>query len=98
MMHMHLFVPQSRGLVVASIVCLVLVSVQTGSAALFADNEYTGKLDPQLVVDRDNQEQVIFRPLKDLSKLKLAKPVAEGATVTAGRLYHALSDKSAILA
>jgi len=99
MKQMQLLVTRARGLiVVVSIFCLMLVSIQRSSAAPFSDNEYTGKLDPQLVVDRDNQEQVIFRPLKDLSKVKLAKPVSEGATVTAGRFYHALSDKSAVLA
>jgi len=63
-----------------------------------ADQEFTGKLEPQLVVNRDDQEQVVFRPMRDLSKIKIAKPPDADATVTAGRLYHALSDKSAILA
>jgi peroxiredoxin len=63
-----------------------------------ADQEFTGKFEPQLVVNRDDQEQVVFRPMRDLSKIKLAKPPDNDATVTAGRLYHALSDKSAILA
>jgi hypothetical protein len=35
--------------------------------------------------------------MRDFSKLKFAKPIEDKATVTAGRLYHALSDKSAIL-
>ena len=63
-----------------------------------ADQEFTGKLEAQLVVNRDDQEQVVFRPMRDLSKIKIAKPPDADATVTAGRLYHALSDKSAILA
>ncbi len=62
------------------------------------DQEYTGKFEPQLVVNRDDQEQVVFKPIRDLSKIKIAKPPDSDATVTAGRLYHALSDKSAILA
>jgi peroxiredoxin len=99
MKHIQRLATRARGLMmVVSIACLMSMSIQAGVAARFSDNEYTGKLDPQLVVDRDSQEQVIFRPLKDLSRVKLAKPVSEGATVTAGRFYHALSDKSAILA
>ncbi|HYP27339.1 MAG TPA: TlpA disulfide reductase family protein [Blastocatellia bacterium] len=62
-----------------------------------ADGEYTGKLEPQLRVNRDGREHVAFRPIADLSKLRLAKPIEKGATVTAGRLYHVLNDKSAIL-
>ena len=67
------------------------------TAAVAADNEYTGKFDAQLVVNDDDLEQVIFKPFRDLTKIKFAKPIDSGATVTAGRLYHALSDKSAIL-
>lgn len=63
-----------------------------------AADEYTGKLEPQLAVNRDDLEQVIFRPIRDLAKIKIAKPPDEDATVTAARLYHAQSDKSAILA
>jgi peroxiredoxin len=66
-------------------------------AALVAE-EYTGKLDPGLVANTDDTEQVIFRPMSDLSKIKLVKPIERGANVTAGRLYYAPSDKSAILA
>jgi peroxiredoxin len=62
-----------------------------------AADEYIGKFEPQLVVNREDLEQVVFKPMRDLSKIKIAKPPDKDATVTAGRLYHALSDKSAIL-
>ncbi|HEY7543714.1 MAG TPA: hypothetical protein VID27_02470, partial [Blastocatellia bacterium] len=63
-----------------------------------ADGEFTGKLEPQLVANSEDPEQVIFKPMRDLSKIKINKPPESDATITAGRLYHAQSDKSAILA
>jgi len=62
------------------------------------DQDYTGKFEPQLVVNRDNLEQVVFRPMREPVRIQLAKPPESDAIVTAGRLYHAASDKSAILA
>jgi thiol-disulfide isomerase/thioredoxin len=62
------------------------------------DAEYVGSLDGQLVPNTDDLDQIIFRPLRDLSKVKFATPLEEGVTVTAGRLYDPLRDKSAILA
>ena len=75
---------------------LVLLSLAV-PPALAEDNEFTGKFDSKLVANDDDMEQVIFKPLRDLSKIKLAKPIDEDSVVTAGRLYHAPSDKSAIL-
>jgi thiol-disulfide isomerase/thioredoxin len=75
---------------------LVLLSPMV-PPAVAADNEYTGKFEPQLAANLDDLEQVVFKPMSDLSKIKFAKPIEDKATVTAGRLYHALSDKSAIL-
>ncbi len=80
------------GLALAIGLCSMMASARS------ADDEYTGKFEPQLVVNRDRLEQIIFKPMRDLSKIKIAKPFDSDATVTAGRLYHALSDKSAILA
>jgi thiol-disulfide isomerase/thioredoxin len=62
-----------------------------------ADAEYLGSLDGQLVPNTDGLEQVIFRPLRDLSKVKFATPPEEGSKITAGRLYDPIRDKSAIL-
>jgi peroxiredoxin len=67
-------------------------------AAGAGDAEYTGKFAPQLAANRENLDQVIFRPVRDLAKLKLAQPLDREAQVTAARLYHAPTDKAAILA
>ena len=80
----------------AALACARL-SVRRALAAA-DDAEYTGKFEPELTADTQDFDQVVFRPLRDLSKVKLAKPPEEGATVTAGRLYHPPSDKSSILA
>jgi thiol-disulfide isomerase/thioredoxin len=69
-----------------------------GRAAAASDTEYTGKLEPELAANTEDFDQVIFKPLRDASKLKFATPPEEGAKLTAGRLYHPPSDKSAILA
>jgi thiol-disulfide isomerase/thioredoxin len=80
-------------LLTTALICLLLL-VPAAKAA----DEYTGKFEPKLVADPENREQVIFKPLRDLSKYKFAKAPESDSTITAGRLYHAPSDKSAILA
>jgi peroxiredoxin len=71
----------------------------TTAAARAADTEYTGKLDTELVANREDLDQVILKPLRDLSKVKFATPLdASGAHITASRLYHPAQDKSVILA
>lgn len=61
------------------------------------DAEYAGSLSGELVVNTGDFDQIIFRPLKDLSKIKFATAPESGWTITAGRLYDPLRDKSAIL-
>jgi thiol-disulfide isomerase/thioredoxin len=61
------------------------------------DVEFTGTLDAELAPNREDFDQVVFRPIRDFSKLKMTRPPEQGATVTAGRLYHSPSDKSSIL-
>ncbi|HEX5733761.1 MAG TPA: TlpA disulfide reductase family protein [Blastocatellia bacterium] len=76
---------------------LVALSLTAGSVS--ADgNEFTGKFESKLVANEDDLDQVIFRPLLDRSMFKTAKPIDKDAVVTAGHLYHASSDKPAILA
>jgi len=70
----------------------------TPAATLPGDTEYTGRLDGELVPHTEDVDQVIFHPLRDLSKIKLATPLAAGTRVTAGRLYDPLKDKSSLLA
>jgi len=81
------------------IVCfLTLLFFSSSSFSASADDpEFLGSLDGELVPNTNELEQIIFRPYKDLSKLKLASPLPANASVTAGRLYDPLRDKSAIL-
>lgn len=92
--------PRSR-IRTGTALAFVLLALACGAASLrpaaAGDVEYTGKLEPELVADTEDFDQVIFKPLRDLSKIKLAAPLEEGANVTAGRLYHPPSDKSSIL-
>jgi len=59
--------------------------------------EFLGTLDGELVPNTGELEQIIFRPVRDFSKIKVATTPPDGATITAGRLYDPLRDKSAIL-
>src|SRR2546423_15457164 len=79
----------------AALACARL-SVRRALAAADAA-EYTGKLEPELTADTQDFDQVVFRPLRDLSKVKLAKPPEEGAGVTAGRLFPPPPDQSSVL-
>ena len=62
-----------------------------------ADTEYLGKLNTELVANVDDLDQVIFKPVRDLSKIKFATPPEAGTKVTGGRLYHPPQDKSSLL-
>jgi len=77
---------------------LLLLAGFPASPVQAGDPEYVGTLDGQLVPNTDGLDQIIFRPLRDLSKVKFATPLESGATITAGRLYDPIKDKSAILA
>ena len=61
------------------------------------DPEFMGSLDGELIPNTSDLDQIIFRPVKDLSKVKLTVALPSDANVTAGRLYDPLRDKSAIL-
>ena len=93
--------PRSRfrkGVSLALLLAALACGAASRRAAAAADVEYTGKLEPELVADTEDFEQVIFKPVRDLSKVKFATLPPEGAHVTAGRLYHPPTDKSSILA
>jgi len=75
---------------------VVLVFFPAASSA--GDTEYLGTLESELVPNTEDMDQVTFRPVRDLSKIKTAKPFEQGVNITAGRLYHPPSDKSSILA
>ena len=85
--HSHRLWTQLRRLVGLS---LTVASLLVISAARSAD-EYTGKLDSQLVANRDDHEQVVFRPMRDLSRIKIASSKAKGVnaigtTTSSGRV------------
>jgi peroxiredoxin len=79
------------------VLCLTFISPLLLTQAYAGDAEYIGNLDGQLVPNTDDLDQIIFRPLVDVSKVKFATPLESGVTITAGRLYDPLRDKSAIL-
>lgn len=83
------------------VVTIALLVADRGAMAITSpppgDTEYTGALDGQLVPHTEDVDQIIFHPLRDLSKIKLATPIEAGANVTAGRLYDPLKDKSSLL-
>ena len=82
-------------LVAAAMLLTLAGSFTAGSRA--GDAEYLGTLDPDLVPNREDMDQLTFKPVRDLSKIKTTKPLGQGDRITAGRLYHPPSDKSSIL-
>lgn len=68
------------------------------TAAFAADNEYTGKLYKQLVVNKNDNERVVMKPLKDKQKYKFESKIEDDANLTAGRLYHSAQDKNSLFA
>ncbi|MDT7602455.1 MAG: hypothetical protein QOF61_452 [Acidobacteriota bacterium] len=95
------FVPRSlcAFAVCAVVLCASPASPRAPRAAAFADDaEYTGKFDSDLAPNVEDLDEIVFHPLRDLSKVKFEKPLEEGVTVTAGRLNHPPTGKSSILA
>ena len=88
---------RQRSSVLLFIVAFIILSTLPGSVRA-DDKEFLGSLDGELVPHTEDLEQIVFRPLKDLSKVKLTFDLPSDAKVTAGRLYDPLRDKSAILA
>jgi thiol-disulfide isomerase/thioredoxin len=83
----------------SALLMFVCGSLLTTAAAapLPGDVEYFGKLDPELSPNTEDMDQVVFKPFVELSKIKFQTPLESGVTVTAGRLYNPLLDKSVIL-
>lgn len=81
-----------------TLACLLLIFCSLLSAhAATTDGEYVGKLDGDLVANTEDMDQVVFKPIRELSKIKFATPPEEGSHLTAARLYHPPQDKSSIL-
>ena len=60
------------------------------------DPEFMGSLDGELIPNTSDLDQIIFRPVKDLSKIKLTVALPSDANVTAVALSTP-AHKSAIL-
>jgi peroxiredoxin len=94
----HRFNSKQRWLPSLITIALFLTSIGFLSTITRAgDSEYLGTLEPELAANREDMDQVTFRPVRELSKIKTAKPLQQGGSITAGRLYHPPSDKSSIL-
>jgi len=84
-------------LALAALAAVAAYAARRASASAADGAEYAGKLESELAPDTEDFDQVIFKPVPDLSKYKSAVKPEEGSTVTVGRLYHPPSDKSSIL-
>lgn len=81
-------------LTVVLLAAMVVTSLLPVSAA---DNEFTGKFEPQLAANDDDFEHIIFKPF-DVSSLQLPQAIERGAKVTAARLIHPPTEKQAMWA
>lgn len=91
--------PQTK-LVATALGLLLVLSpfANAPTAGAVGDAEFTGTLEADLVANTEDMDQVTFRPVKDLARLKTAKPLEQSENITAGRLHHPPLDRSAILA
>lgn len=96
----HSFVRNRRMAFLFVVACLLIALAGNGPTlnAAPGETEFTGKLDGELIPYEEDMDDVVFKPFNDLSKIKFATPLESGATVTGGRLYHPLQDKSSLLA
>lgn len=94
----HVSLKSYPSLITISALSFLIMLVLVGVVSHASDTEYLGTLDPSLVANTQDMDQITFRPLRDLSKIKTAKPLEPGVSITAGRLYHPPSDKSSVLA
>ena len=95
----HKVSPKRRLKAFILIVALALPAVINPSfiRSRAADSEFVGSLSGELVPNTGDLDQIIFRPIRDMSKIKFATALEQGVNITAGRLYDPLRDKSAIL-
>jgi thiol-disulfide isomerase/thioredoxin len=82
----------------ALVVCTLFLALMSITAPASSDAEYHGKLEAELAPNIEDLDQVVFRPVRDLSKIKFAKAPDPSDKATVGRLFHPLLDKNAILA
>ena len=83
--------------IVTILTLLFVLTLSSVPLVTAGDVEFLGSFEPGLVANSEDMEQITFRPVRDLARLKTAKPLDQVHTITAGRLYHPPSDKSSIL-
>jgi thiol-disulfide isomerase/thioredoxin len=98
MPHSILLQPNRKYLFLVTLISAFLLLFSATLPSRAGDTEFVGSLDGELVPNTSNMEQIIFRPWRDQKRVSFATPLAEGVTVTAGRLYDPMRDKSSILA
>lgn len=86
-MNLNLPFPRFHTLVFLLLIILLM------NPAVLAGDEYTGQFVMELAPDRENLDQVVFQPVRDPAKYKLAKPVEPGAKVTFTFLYNGNTEK-----
>lgn len=83
---------------IAAVSVFFLLFQTTLTGRILVDSDYLGSFDTELVAHTGDLDQIIFRPVRDLGKIKFAAPLEGENHLTAGRLYDPMRDKSAILA
>ncbi|HZI18837.1 MAG TPA: TlpA disulfide reductase family protein [Pyrinomonadaceae bacterium] len=88
-----------RSLRACALAALLAPAFAPGGAAAAGpqNDEFTGKFEPELIADAEDLDQIILKPVKDLSKVRLARPLEADDTVTGGRLYHPTQDKNSLI-
>jgi len=84
-----------RGLVPA--LTLAILPVSMLALPVRAADEFTGKF-VELAPNTEEPDQVVFKPITDLSHVKIARPIEAGAHVTGARIYQADSGKFSMVA
>jgi thiol-disulfide isomerase/thioredoxin len=90
--------PRRQWRIAVLLFSLIFLTAPGAPATSAAADEFTGKFDPKLAANTEDMDHTIFRPFRDLFKVQFAKKPENDAAITAGRLYHAPTDKVAILA
>lgn len=73
----------------------IFLATSLSLSAAFAQ-EYTGQFARELEADRENLDQVVFQPVPDMSRYKLARPVEPDSHVTFAFLYNGNTEKMEI--
>ncbi len=82
-----------KSLIFLAIACLLTISVFAG------DTEFIGTFEPALSANTEDMDDVIFKPVGDISKLKFETPPSfDEGKITVARLYNPQQDKNVILA